>query len=480
MIDYNFFYIKLFTNNIINNYVVSIYCNNFNYDQYLYKTNNVNLVVTFNDIIVHKKIKFIYLQFKNLYNDQITIFYIIPQNNVYKLKINDDIIHLKIREKQYVNLQLLEFNNLHKLDDSQTYIYHRDLQTIVPEIKNKKYNWFINVLSYNGAISSSLRKFFTNVIGFYLKSSLSKHLINDFIKFYNVNMDKYIDSNYNSFNDFFIRKLLHNPISVLKTDESKSKAILQDFTFVSPCSSRIMVFKNIDQSQFTTWIKGTQFNTNTLIKEELPDNNIKSLFICRLAVQDYHHFHMPYIGILVSKNIVGSDLYSVQPQLINSSINVLTENYRCIYKFKSKNIDNVEFFFWVVAVGALISGSIQDKLIIGNLYNKNEIIGNFSLGGSTVIVLSSEKINFDNDIEYYSNNHIETYIKVSDRIGNIGPNTSNNNYFPTHYSIKKNTDNLDIYNINNNNNNKLLIYIIIICMIYLIFKFFLSSKKIKQ
>jgi len=436
MIDYNFFYIKIITNNIINNnFIVSIFCNNFNYESSIpHNHYDKFITITFNDIIVHKNIKHIYLQFTNVYDGQITIFYLNNNENIYKLHINNNVFFVKVREKHNINLNLLEFNKLHTIEDNdKLYIYHRNLKTLIPEIKNNNLNRYIDFMSFTGNTSLFLRKIFTKFIGIYLKSFLSKHLINDFIKFYNINMNNYLDVNYNSFNDFFTRKLIHNPYNKkIMLNYAKNKAILEDFNLLSPVSGRLIAFNNIDQTQFTTWIKGSEFSIKKLINE---DTLITSLIVCRLAPQDYHHFHMPYMGILLSVSEQGTDYYSVQPKLINSSINVLTENYRKIYKFKSKTNDNVDFFFWIVAVGALFVGSIEDSITIGNLYNRGDNIGNFAFGGSTIVFLSTAQFNISEDIIYYSNNNIETYVKVGDDIGSLI--TVDKIYFPTHYSIKK-------------------------------------------
>ena len=477
MIDYNFFYIKLFTDNIINNYVVSIFCNNFNHEFIL--DNNKFQSITFNDIVVHKNIKHIYLQFKNIFNNQITIFYLNNNDNIYKLSLplenifnglsntsNYDTVFVKVRSKQNINLHLLEFDKLHNIDDDgNLYIYHRDLKTIVPEIKNNNINWYIDFLSYSGNTSLILRQLFTKLIGFYLKSFLSKHLIKDFVKYYNINMNNYVDVNYNSFNDFFTRKLIHKPYNKkMLLDETNSNAILEDFDLLSPASGRIIIFNNIDQQQFTTWIKGTEFSIKKLINENIV---IKSLIVCRLAPQDYHHFHMPYMGVLVSITEQGNDYYSVQPKLINSSIDVLTENYRKIYKFKSKTNNNDDFFFWIVAVGALCVGSIEDNLTIGHLYNRGDLLGNFSLGGSTIVFLSSVRFNIVDDIIYYSNNNIETYLKIGDTIGSLNK-LDPISFFPKYYSIKKH-NNID-------NKSKLLKNILIFVIVILFIKLLLSNK----
>ena len=77
-------------------------------------------------------------------------------------------------------------------------------------------------------------------------------------------------------------------------------------------------------------------------------------------------------------------------------------------------------------------------MTLGNVYNSGQKIGNFNLGGSTVIVLTTKKINIDKDIEYYSDNKIESYVNVGDKIGNLNIlNYNDSLQFPIYFSINK-------------------------------------------
>ena len=179
---------------------------------------------------------------------------------------------------------------------------------------------------------------------------------------------------------------------------------------------------------------------------------------------------MPFTGLLQSVKIIGSDYYSIQPNIINSSSNVLTENYRHIYKFITNDNLNNSFNFWIVAVGALISGSIKHNLTIGNTYYSGERIGNFALGGSTIIILSSKIININEDIDYFSEQHIETYIKAGDVVGELVSNEIKQPIkYPKHYYIQSN-------NKNNDNYYYLLKYIIIFIIVWILIKIYKKQK----
>ena len=70
-----------------------------------------------------------------------------------------------------------------------------------------------------------------------------------------------------------------------------------------------------------------------------------------------------------------------------------------------------------IEVGALLVGKI-------NNYNKDKYVkgeekGYFELGGSTIVILTSDKVKIDNDIINYSNKGIETKVKYGERIGEL-------------------------------------------------------------
>lgn len=457
MIDYNFYNIKIFKSSYINNnYNISVYCNNYNYYEKFTKSTEAVMI---SPVMVPKYTKSIYLQFQNIYNDQIAIFYVPNKVGNFRLNINNDTFYIKLQESINIPNEILKLPKENTLDQNNLYIYHNELKTIIPEIVNSRWSTCNYYLSQNG-INQYFRKMITKLMGYFLQYNFSNFLIEDFIKNYNINISKF-SQNYNSFNDFFVRKLLIPP-QIIKEP---------NYNLRSPTTSRIMTFDYFNPNTFTTWIKGSEFSIPKLINDTVT-YNIQSIMICRLAVQDYHHFHMPYTGTLEDIKILGTDYYSVQPKLINSSINILTENYRHIYRFKATNNLNQPFQFWLIPIGALIAGSIEHNLIVGNTYYSGERIGNFSLGGSTVVILSTDKFIINEDIKYYSEQGIETYVKVGDVIG--GFSGVNPIKYPNYYNIESvpssNEYNLSDYSY-------LLKYLFIIFIFYLIIKIYYDNSQ---
>jgi len=72
----------------------------------------------------------------------------------------------------------------------------------------------------------------------------------------------------------------------------------------------------------------------------------------------------------------------------------------------------------IVAVGAMLVGSIAWTKKQGDQVKKGEELGYFAYGGSTVIaVFPKGSVTFDEDLVKNSNNVLETQMKVGQHIG---------------------------------------------------------------
>lgn len=480
MQSFNAFNITLFTfeEDKLKDLTISIYANNSYIKQNI---NEGKTMITFYNIIVPKYANNIHMIIKTNEINETKIYNILNKSNNYKIKPFDTTIFIKIRHSDMITddnitFLLLKPNKLLTAKNT-TYIYNRTLKTIIPEIQYNN-----NILNYisNKFVVSYLRKIMTFSIGIFLKSRFSKFMITDYIKKYHINISQFDNIyNFTSFNDFFTRHLL-----LVANISVKNKEQL-----LSPATCRMLCYENIDiiPNNMTLWIKGSNFTINNLLNvEETEKMKIKTAIICRLACNDYHHFHMPLTGKLINIKIVGNDYLSVLPQFVNSTLNVLTENYRQIYHFESieqpqgsapeikpsgalqKSVPSPKFNFYIIAIGSFIVGSIEHIMKIGQTYTQGTRIGNFSLGGSTIIILSEQQFNIHDDLKFFTNNRIETYVNVIESIGSIKPiiETEQPKY-PKYYNIDD-TDKTEIEN-NTGYNIWLFIIIIIIIIIYYIY-----------
>jgi phosphatidylserine decarboxylase len=253
---------------------------------------------------------------------------------------------------------------------------------------------------------------------YFMKSNVSSILVNKFIDHYKINPKKYIVKG-STFNDFFIREL-KEPLKVIKNTE----------IIYLPTSSRIMVYNFRNFYKLKLHIKGTKFSLLKLVNEKKIEKKY-SVIVCRLSVSDYHHVHMPEDGVLVKINEFNGTHRSVDLDYLRSNINVINENKRVVLKFKRS--DNSRFY--IILIGAILISSIIHSLEINKTYYTKEKIGYFQYGGSCVVYVSDRNIFFDEDLTYFSNEGIESYVKVGTEIGNVYKQKKQ--IYNNSYNIKK-------------------------------------------
>jgi phosphatidylserine decarboxylase len=101
-------------------------------------------------------------------------------------------------------------------------------------------------------------------------------------------------------------------------------------------------------------------------------------------------------------------------------LNVFTQNKRSV---RELHTDLSPSPVLLVAIGALLVGSISWSVEEGQKVQKSEDMGYFAYGGSTVIVLFPQDMNveFDEDISGWSKSGFETILKVGMGVGTAKP-----------------------------------------------------------
>lgn len=253
-------------------------------------------------------------------------------------------------------------------------------------------------LLYNNVVGRIILKIATThivakIYSKYMNSKLSRYKINKFIKKNNINMDEYEHQYYNSFNDFFIRKIKMNKRKI-------------DNGIIAVCDSKLSIYKINENSSFE--IKNSIYTIEELIGEK--NTKYKYALIFRLCVDDYHHYVYPDDGKVLSQKYIKGKLHTVQPIALKK-YKVFTENSRCVTILDCNNLGRVCY----VEVGAMMIGKIvnEDK----NTFKKGEEKGHFEFGGSTIVLLFEKEIDINNTILDNTNNNIETIVKLGDSIG---------------------------------------------------------------
>ncbi len=251
-------------------------------------------------------------------------------------------------------------------------------------------------------VKIATRPIFSKIAGSFLSSPLSKPLINNFVKKHNIDLSKCEKQNFNSYNEFFTRKL-----------KSTERPIPSNVNFfISPCDSKLSVFP-IERNSFFN-IKNTKYNLASILQNE----NLSKDFIggyaliFRLTVDDYHRYCYPDSGFRSAGTYIPGILHTVNP-IANDVYPIYKENSREYCTIETDNFGKIIF----MEVGALMVGKINNHL--GHVrVNRGMEKGMFEFGGSTIIILTQNNaVNIDSDILDNSSNDYETIVKLGEKIG---------------------------------------------------------------
>ena len=247
------------------------------------------------------------------------------------------------------------------------------------------------------------RKIVSELYGNRMDSPESANKIDEFVKNYDIDISIAQKQIFDSFNDFFYRKLKEGSRSI---DTSK-------YSITSPADGKILVYNNIDNQDFI--VKGYRFNLNEFLQNEELANEFKggSLMIVRLCPTDYHRYHFPYAGSINGGTDISGDYYSVSPLAIKKNIEII-----CINKRAYLEVENKDFGKYIIAeVGATMVGSIIRTYNDKNI-EKGEEMGYFKFGGSTIILIfPKDKITIDKDLIDNTINGLETEVQMGEKIG---------------------------------------------------------------
>ena len=207
---------------------------------------------------------------------------------------------------------------------------------------------------------------------------------------------------YNSFNDFFARRLKDGARPV---DDDENH-------LASPADGKILVHSNLLPSTAIP-VKGAKRSINELCGETLPEKTV-TVAVIRLAPVDYHRYHYPCDCRLTSEiKVIPGKYHSVNPVALLRRPDLFVENTRHVAELYSPVWGN----FRMIEVAAFGVGSII-QTCSGEEFKKLDEKGFFKFGGSTVIlVFEDDRIRFDEDILTASAQNMEVLVRCGSCIG---------------------------------------------------------------
>ena len=249
------------------------------------------------------------------------------------------------------------------------------------------------------------QKFISEWYGKIMDSSVSRNRIEPFIKSLNIDMtesQRQADE-FESFNDFFCRKLKPGLRPVGNG-------------LVSPGDGKLLAFENISEVN-TFFVKGEKFTLKEFLQnDDLSEEYANSaMVILRLAPNDYHRYHFPYVGIPSQPEEMKGVYYSVSPiSLKKHFTEVFSENKKEICKLKTKNEGEI----LIIPVGATMVGSLNSTFEPNSMVKSGDEMGYFAFGGSTIVLLlKPNSFELDKDLIENTNNKLETAVKMGEKIG---------------------------------------------------------------
>ncbi len=251
------------------------------------------------------------------------------------------------------------------------------------------------------------RKFVSAIYGKMMDSPRSKKKIIPFVTEYHIDTTIFLRKNYRTFNEFFIRKI-----------RPSARPVDRDsLTVVSPGDGKLLVFNDPGSHDFL--VKGIRFDLYSFLWDSLLARKYDhgSMVVIRLAPTDYHRFHFPVDGTVVSETPVEGYYYSVNPIALRKKTDLLWENKRDYTLIATAFFDTVV----MAEVGATMVGSIV-QTYSGKRVTKGEEKGYFKFGGSSIVLLFKPyTFKADRDLLVNSANFLETQICMGERIGRVFP-----------------------------------------------------------
>lgn len=280
-------------------------------------------------------------------------------------------------------------------------IYDRKSHKCINEQTNSALSLLYNNVIGRFFLLLLTKRWFSNLGALYLNSSLSKRRIKKMVKQFNMDLSVYERNEYDSFNDFFMRKRL-NPLEDLPKDSN---------LFLSPADACLSVYK-IDNNTCLN-IKNSKYTISELLQDEKLASKYKNgyCFVYRLCVDYYHHYHYIDNATVIGSKKIDGVLHTVQP-IAFKKYKVFSENSREYNVLKTTNFGTIV----QMEIGALLVGKICNEK--GYKVKRGDEKGHFEFGGSTIVVLvEKDKVVVDDDILENSSRDIETKISLFETVG---------------------------------------------------------------
>ena len=242
----------------------------------------------------------------------------------------------------------------------------------------------------------------SRLCGRFLDSGVSRPLIKPFIRRHGIDLSEYISEEFNSFNDFFSRKI----------KEDRRPVATEPSALIAPCDGLLSAYRVSADTVIP--VKQSKYTISSLLGGDSSSENYQNgiCLVFRLCVNHYHRYCYIDNGVKGKNVFLPGKLHTVRPVALEK-FPVFTQNCREYTVIKTENFGDVV----QMEVGAMLVGKIKNYHGPGNV-RRGEEKGMFLYGGSTVIILLEEgRAHLPEELYQATENQIETPVKMGQRIG---------------------------------------------------------------
>ena len=281
-----------------------------------------------------------------------------------------------------------------------TKVIDRKTNKITEERSPKGANYLYKNFFGRVVLKVANKRFISNIVGRHLNKKKSTKYIENFIKDNNIDMSDYPKVEYNSFNEFFSRKIKDG-----KRVFSGSKK-----DFCAPSDSKLIVYKIDENKEFV--IKNKTYTMDSILRDKKLAEEYKNgyFLVFRLSVDDYHRYAYIDNGKLLKSKQINGKYHTVGP-IAFDRFKVFQENQREYAVLKTENFGNII----QMEIGAMMVGKIVNHK--KSKFLRGEEKGYFLFGGSTIVIIVKENIlEIDQDIMNNSSVLLETKVKQGEKV----------------------------------------------------------------
>lgn len=259
------------------------------------------------------------------------------------------------------------------------------------------YNTTIGRIILKPLCSRTLSK----IAGAFLSSSMSKFLIEPFVRKNHIDLEDYYSDKFKCFNDCFSRKII----------ESKRPIEGGQEVLIAPCDGWLSAYEIRDD--VVIGVKQSRYTISSLLRDEnlAREFNGGLCLVFRLCVDNYHRYCYIDSGKKGENIYIPGKLHTVRPIALHA-VPVFCENCREYTVIESDNFGKIV----QMEVGAMLVGKIKNYHGAGDVL-KGQEKGMFLYGGSTIIVLLKNGVVSINE-KFIENTDagVETPVKMGERL----------------------------------------------------------------